>query len=388
MTPSRDFTRKARARLPEVLATLAGGGTFRAFEIPIPGAARVRALDGIQALNRDAKAFEDRGFAIRREAIPNRTLGTQTVPVALVVRSLRDLGGLVEDPHLDRFPALSRAAIRRIPGLDPFWRERPLEAWALRGRWPLLARALEWLRDNPSSGLLPRAIPWELHGKFVEENEAALRRLLPLVASAPPLPSTAGRDGSFDSLAGLRRREPLWRVRVLDPTLLADLPSRDLAMSLQDWMRLLPFPPKAVVVENLDSLLSLAPRTETVAIWGSGFAVARLAPWLADAGTALYWGDLDAQGFEILDVLRREAPKVRSVAMDPETLSAHSYLASIGTGAAAKELERLDRGEWSAYRKVVDGNLRLEQEKLPMRWVEAALDRALEVTERDGRYPT
>lgn len=386
MKTLEDLSRKGRSLLPGLLANMARGSGFEAFEIPIAGATRVRAIEEIRELNRDAKRLEDRGFAFRREAIPNRALGAQTVPVAMVVRSLRDLGHLVQDRHLHRFPALSRAALRRLPGLESFWRENPVDAWSLRGRWSPLARALEWFRGNPSSGLLPRAIPWGLHGKFVEENEPALRRLLPLVLPAKTIPPASGRDDSFESLAGLRRREPVWRVRILDPALLPDLPARDLSMRLQDWRRLLPRPSRLVVVENLESFLSLSQRTGTVAVWGSGFAVLRIASWLADAGTALYWGDLDAQGFEILDALRRGAPKVRSIGMDPSTLAAHPHLSSGGTKAIPKELERLDRTEWAAYRKVVEGNIRLEQEKLPMPLVEGALDR--EFADEEGMDDT
>lgn len=368
-----DLVRKACSRLPAILSRLATDGVFEAFELPLPKASRAKDDADLLALHRDAKLLEEQGFHLRREQVRSRTLGQQTVPFALEIRTIEDLGRLTGDRHLHRFAHLSRAAIRRLPGLSPFWREHPLDAWAQRGRWSQIARALEWFRDHPSSALRARQIPWALHGKFVEQNGAVLRRLLPLVATVAPTDS----DMSLEAMAGLQSRQALWRVRLLDPRLLPSLPARDLALSLEDWMRILPSPRRAIAVENLESFLALGERTDTIAIWGSGFAVVRLCAWLAHSEQTWYWGDLDAQGFEILDVLRREAPAVKSVAMHSGVLRAHPNLASPGNGAIPRELKHLDRAEWSAYRQVVDGNLRLEQEKLPMRWVESELDRVL-----------
>lgn len=368
-----DLVRKARIRLPEILSRLARGEVFVPFEIPLPKASSARAAAHIQACHFEAKHLETLGFSVRRQSVANRSLGPQTIPVALEIRSLAQLGKAVGDRHLHRFAHLSRATIRRHPELASYWRDQPLEAWAQRGGWGRILVALQWLRENPGSGLHPREIPWSLHGKFIEEHESILRRLLLFAASSPAHGSTE----SLVTLAGLRSREPLWRARLLDPRLVPNLPARDIAMSLDDWMRILPQPRRLLVVENLESFLALGPRTETVALWGRGFAVVKLAPWIRCAGSALYWGDLDAQGFEILDTLRREAPGIHSIAMDGHALAAFPHMASSGTGAACKELERLDRAEWAAYRQVVTANLRLEQEKLPMRWVEAALDEAM-----------
>lgn len=369
-----DLVRKARIRLPAVLSRVARGEAFESFEIPLPKASSARSVADIQSRHFEARHLESQGFSVRRRSVANRSLGLQTIPVALEIRNLSQLGRVVGDRHLHRFSLLSRATIRRIPELASYWCDQPLEAWAQRGNWGRILVAVRWLRENPASGLHPREIPWGLHGKFIEEHEATLRRLIHLVMA---LPGTS-RSDTLATLAGLRSREPLWRARPLDPGYLTCLPARDLAMSLEDWMRVLPHPRRLVVVENLESLLALGNRSETVAIWGRGFAVVKLAPWLRCAESSLYWGDLDAQGFEILDALRREAPGIGSIAMDTAALGAFPHLTSSGTGSSCKELERLDRTEWTAYRRVVSANLRLEQEKLPMRWVEATLDEAIE----------
>jgi hypothetical protein len=78
----------------------------------------------------------------------------------------------------------------------------------------------------------------------------------------------------------------------------------------------------------------------------------------------LYWGDLDAQGFEILALLRRSLPNIQSVMMNQETLETFRKFAVPGTPAIpAYYLELID-DEMTVYQWLADHNLRLEQEPL------------------------
>jgi hypothetical protein len=122
---------------------------------------------------------------------------------------------------------------------------------------------------------------------------------------------------------------------------------------------------KRQVPEPMD-MLSHEPWRKNL-LWGMDWT------YLMICGRFWYWGDLDAQGFEILDRLRREAPAVRSLGMDGGILDRFRNLACDGTAASSRELETLDASEWAAYRCVVVGNLRLEQEKVPMVFVKELL---------------
>ncbi len=101
-------------------------------------------------------------------------------------------------------------------------------------------------------------------------------------------------------------------------------------------------------------------------MWGQGFAATRLASWLGGIPEVLYWGDLDAQGFEILDRLRALCPLVLSLGMDARTFDRFRFLSCPGTASPVKDLERLTQEEWALYRQLAEGNLRLEQEKIPV----------------------
>jgi transcription-repair coupling factor (superfamily II helicase) len=88
-----------------------------------------------------------------------------------------------------------------------------------------------------------------------------------------------------------------------------------------------------------------------------------LAPWLRSAARAWYWGDLDAQGFEILDRLRREAPAVRSLGMDGGILDRFRNLACDGTAASSRELETL----------VPEARVRIAHGQMPERELEQVM---------------
>ena len=74
--------------------------------------------------------------------------------------------------------------------------------------------------------------------------------------------------------------------------------------------------------ENLVNFLTLPRYAGSVGFFGSGFAVHLLAEveWLHHC-KIIYWGDIDAHGFQILSDLRGHFPHVHSVMMDQQTLA-------------------------------------------------------------------
>ena len=114
------------------------------------------------------------------------------------------------------------------------------------------------------------------------------------------------------------------------------------------------------------TFLTLPSVPRTVGIWGAGNAAALLhsVSWLADC-ELLYWGDLDAQGLEILARLREAFPNTQSLMMDIATLNRFRSLCIPGVAATAKQMRTLLPGEMEAYTTACSANLRLEQERIP-----------------------
>lgn len=116
-----------------------------------------------------------------------------------------------------------------------------------------------------------------------------------------------------------------------------------------------------------------------VAMHGGGFAVAAVAEigWVR-AAPMLYWGDLDSAGFAILHRLRAHHDDVTSVLMDVDTLRAHRDLWVSDpkpTRAVTDNLTGREREASEALRE--EGDLRLEQERIPLAVALAELTRAL-----------
>lgn len=223
-----------------------------------------------------------------------------------------------------------------------------------------------WFLANPDSGLLPRAVAVRgVDGKWLERHRDLVTRL---VAGA-----RAANAGAADVL-GLTSRPRTIRIRLLDPGLGPGWPSTDISAPIADlataWdsgtVR------TAIIVENLETFLSL-PAGEfgpgAVAVWGAGYGAGELARlrWLAGA-QVLYWGDLDAHGFGILDGLRAAAADldVGSVLMDTATFREFADLAVPDPSPTRRPFTHLTAGEAAALESLIlAGDLRLEQERIP-----------------------
>lgn len=248
-----------------------------------------------------------------------------------------------------------------------------LETWLLanvsaviehHGLWPALLRVVAWFRAHPRCGLYLRQLPVEgVDTKFFERNRTILDALLIEVQPETVDASTL----RFEARHGLRREEPLVRLRFLDPTLqiARGFPVADLAMPAPIFRSLALGAVNVIVTENLCNFLALPPLSRAVAVWGCGDAAALLvdAPWLAQS-RILYWGDLDAPGFAILSRLRAAYPAAESVMMDAATLAAHVSWAVVVQPASA-DTSRLTPDELAAFDQLAARNLRLEQERVP-----------------------
>lgn len=135
---------------------------------------------------------------------------------------------------------------------------------------------------------------------------------------------------------------------------------------------------RVLVVENEITYLALPECADAIAIFGEGYAAARLSelPWLADRD-AVYWGDIDTYGFAILDQVRARLPGVRSLLMDDDTLLAHEAHWAVEAKRHEAELLHLNPAESALYGRLLNDehgvHVRLEQERVRFHHVHDAL---------------
>jgi hypothetical protein len=168
----------------------------------------------------------------------------------------------------------------------------------------------------------------------------------------------------------LKEKQKQIRVRFLDERLSPLKSFSDLSFLLYEFNRLNIDCINVFVTENEINFLTLPNLSNTIAIWsGGGFQVSYLKniDWLKDK-QFFYWGDIDAQGFQILNQFRNYFPKTIALMMDEETLSSFEF--SSGKPASNQTLLLLTEEELKLYNHLRENNIRLEQEKISQYFAE------------------
>jgi hypothetical protein len=231
--------------------------------------------------------------------------------------------------------------------------------------WPDLLAVCRYFLEHPRPQIYIRELPVNVHTKFIEQHRGILRELLEQVLSPESITAEAE---TFEQRFGLREKEPPVRVRLLDEQLYKryGLPISELSIPVSQFAALdLLHGQRCLVTENEMTFLTLPPQRDTFALFGGGFMVHNLArvPWLADC-PIYYWGDLDAQGFQILSRLRALFPHVTSLMMDWETFSAFELFTVTGIPCPVQQLPNLTPEEHALFVHLAEHTLRLEQERI------------------------
>ncbi len=224
-----------------------------------------------------------------------------------------------------------------------------------------LVVTIDWLVRHPDSGLRLRELPIRgIDTKWLERHRTVVESLAL---------SVTGR-----SSLGLNERTDVGRIRLLDG---ADSVwgLRDIGAPIEDLAALNLSPQAVLIVENLQTFLSMPPMRNVIAAYGQGDAVVALArvPWLRRA-RIFYWGDLDSHGFRILNLARSVGLQAQSVLMDSRTLYDHRDLwvvepkPFLGIASLLTESEATSLAELRAL-----GHVRLEQERIPWAYAREAL---------------
>ena len=155
----------------------------------------------------------------------------------------------------------------------------------------VLLRAVTWLHRHSDAGswtLRQLPVPG-MHTKWLDTHGALLR-------------DVGGRDVRDE----VRPRLTVAHLTYVNPAYLASGRRRHDAWTTGDAHDVA-YRPRNVLVENRDPRLWFPPVDGTVVVEGGGKAAAALLanmPWIRAADHVVYWGDIDADGYAILDRFR------------------------------------------------------------------------------------
>ena len=333
-----------------------------------------KAARDLQAQSKEQRGF---GYTLEYQVQQKRVSGTQTLPVRVVIETEQDFLRLIEkEVEFGQFRqdvALIRAL---LPQLEDWMRRYPQRVIEQHEIWSDLLTVCRYFLEHPRPQMYMRELPIGVHTKFIEQHRGIVRELLEQILPAEGMTPEAV---SFEQRFGLREKEPQVRVRLLDGQLQKryNLPLTELNVPASQFVTLdLLRGQRCIVAENEMTFLTLPPQQDTFALFGGGFMVHNLAriPWLAEC-PIFYWGDLDAQGFQILSRLRAVFPHVTSVMMDQETLSAFADFCVESTPCPIRQLPHLTPEEHDLFLHLAESSLRLEQERISHTYALTQLER-------------
>ena len=304
------------------------------------------------------------------------SVGTQTVPERLTMRTPED-AARVADCLAIWETMLERAADTAMHWRSSWQASHPDAAASqvagavsttARGGaalpsadWNILLAVIDWLAAHPRETPYARQLPIRGIGtKWVEQHRALLK------------PFSRALNGTDPAFAQPPR---CIRVRMLDRAI-APGGIVDLALPVHELDRVVRAARLAIICENLVSTLTLPDMPGAIAIHGGGYAVGdlRAVTALADMHL-LYWGDLDTNGFAILNDLRNVFPHAVSAMMDEVTLERYLDLCVEEPKPNTGRFPNLTPEENATLVTLRQGDparnistLRLEQERIEWTW--------------------
>lgn len=405
ITPDDAITavrRKIDQKWAEAVCADLGVGDQVTFSVPLhPGVSTGKAVEQLEHA-----AWHD--WHMRwREFADHLPTGVELVRKALTVRGVAgdfpaalvaDLNGAValvadtrtggEPPTVDVDRARALASALRSAGavLTPATLRAAYRLQAADAE--VLISAVTWVRQHADASTWTlRQLPVPgMHTKWLDTHGALLR-------------DVTRRDIRDE----VRPRLTVVHLTYVDPDHTASGRRRHDAWTTGDVHDIAYQPRVVLVVENRDSRLWFPPVKDTIVVEGGGKAAAALlanVPWIRAADHVVYWGDIDADGYTILNQFRATlaepasdgapANPVTSILMDATDL--HRY-AQHGvnhdkTGRPIKPspatLLHLTEAETTAYDTIATAGAtpfrRIEQEAIPLSHAAARL---LQILKRD-----
>ena len=304
----------------------------------------------------------------------HKVLGKNALPGEVWLDSLEAaieiVGKRRESKVFQEITAITKDA---LPELIPWLQRYPLKALSFGDVWKELLSIVQWMKANPQPGIFVRQIDLPgIHTKFVETHQSILTELLEICLDANFINGQASGSRAFEQRFGFKSKPTLVRFRVLDPRLTFwPISSSDNALDLETFAKLNCEIEDIYITENEINYLAFPDLPLSLVIFGKGFGLFPLlesAAWLRKS-RVFYWGDIDTQGFSILNQARKIVPEIHSFLMDSDTLNKHlDMVVEEPKALPDAEFCFLTKEELAVCKSLRDlnhhANARLEQERI------------------------
>lgn len=331
----------------------------------------------VQGWYRWVRSHNHAGLAIVLETSSRRVASTtQTIPTHLTIDTIDVAARIVGDnwPELVTRQRQRRATLGHcFPTITSGDLSRTLRDTASYGDvdFQLLCDVATWFETNQTPGLTPRQVPIPgIHAKWLNTSQHLVQRL-----------------AGLDTLDLARSHPSRVHLTYLDPIYRASGARRYDVAAVGDTMRPAYLPELIVISENKDTAVGFPETPNAIAIEGDGKAgppAISDIPWVHECPSVFYWGDIDAEGFEIVNSYRACGLNVTTILMDVETYQRYKCFGTRYdqrsqqlTVRDRRALPFLTPGERQMYHALTDPDstdpLRLEQERIPLRTAKSAV---------------
>ncbi len=336
-----------------------------------PGESLYDVQKEILALVNYSKEKKGYGYSVKYKTVKTKKHETQSLPQTIFFETEHDfIKFLNKEKEVSSFISDCKLISDAHPELQPWIIENPLTVVKYRSEWEKILPVCTYFKNNPWPNLYLRELPVKVNTKFIEGHSSIIGKLLDVIIE--PYVNKSEKD--FEKRFNLKNSEALIRFRILDKKICNTYFSGidDISIPISQFQNLTLPISKAIILENkttYSTFFTLPQKEDTIAIFGSGNAVLALrdTEWLKNI-EIFYWGDLDAQGFEILSRVRGCLPQTKSIFMDQDTFEKF-FENDTGTPSKCAMELNLTSEEMTLYNKIKVNNWRLEQEKIPFDYV-------------------
>ncbi|MCW3090019.1 MAG: hypothetical protein JWP81_1088 [Ferruginibacter sp.] len=329
-------------------------------------------------LHQHSKALKYKGYTVDWKE-RNINGSTQSVPAKIYFSGLEDFLYFVgKATAYQQIVAARNLIVEQLPALTQWANNNPAIILDNVDHWDSIIKVCRYFINNePPHPYYMRELPIPVHTKFIEDNERLLKKLLDLLLPDEKKNLTAT---DFPQRYYLKKISVYTQIRILDDELKSHLGYDECALTLEDAAWLNWTPKNVFIIENQVCFLTFPKVTQSVVIFGEGFKsrLSRHIPWLNK--TRLYcWFDLDAAGFEMLNMIREYYPPATSFLMDEVTYNRFQHYAVDNTNRK-KLLPALTAEEQHLYQFLLANNKRLEQERIAQSYIQERLNAIIQGT--------
>jgi hypothetical protein len=367
------FIQQLENKYPDFLRSIIRGQTFAPLFLR-GGKQKPETTDklhtAIRFFQKHERSTDTPGWTISWKQWKTKKLGNQLWPEEISILTERDyLCLLNKENEVSTFRSILGRLLTWNPQIRDWLAENPLLVFKQAANWDGICATVDFFLHHEVSSFYIRSLPIPVHSKFVEQNTPIIHSLLSCFD-----PFRFPKDGrDFEEVVSLIQLPHLYPIRWLDSNLpLKYTGGLDILAIPYHTLLKRNWPIKEIwVVENETNLYLLPQRKEALAIFAKGKALHNLKNIsFFTSARIFYWGDLDEDGFEMLDQFRRHYPHTMSILMDEKTVLHHkSYIHTVPF-RHNRGYERFTAEETAAFRFLWNVQGRLEQEKLEQQFVQ------------------